>query len=137
VDQVIDASVVLAWFVRSQADSMSEASFLAAVDGSGHIPAHALFEVFYGLAGLERRTLIPKEAVDGFVGQVGMLPLNVDRSYTQTEMVDLHGLARQTDLSIYDAAYLELALRLDLPLATRDTRLASAAHKAGAKLFAP
>jgi predicted nucleic acid-binding protein len=137
VDQVIDASVILAWFVRSQADAMTAASLEAATDGGGHIPAHALFEVFHGLAGLERRRLMSKEAVDGFVGRIGALPLNIDRSYDPTEMAKLHDLSRHAGLSIYDASYLELALRLDLPLATRDVRLATAAQKAGAKLFAP
>ena len=43
-------------------------------------------------------------------------------------------LGRQEGLAAYDAAYLELALRLGLPLATLDTRLAEAARKCGVKL---
>ena len=42
-------------------------------------------------------------------------------------------LARQYDLSVYDASYLELAIRLAVPLATQDGALAAAATKAGLK----
>jgi predicted nucleic acid-binding protein len=45
-------------------------------------------------------------------------------------------VAREHDLSAYDAAYLELALRKGLPLATLDTRLRNAARRAGVELFA-
>jgi predicted nucleic acid-binding protein len=50
---------------------------------------------------------------------------------------DVLALARQHALSAYDAAYLELALRLSLPLATLDRRLQAAATAAGVAIYSP
>ncbi|MCS7293602.1 MAG: type II toxin-antitoxin system VapC family toxin [Gloeomargarita sp. SKYBB_i_bin120] len=46
-------------------------------------------------------------------------------------------LAREQDLSVYDATYLDLAVRLELPLATQDERLAQAAQRCGASVLRP
>jgi predicted nucleic acid-binding protein len=50
-------------------------------------------------------------------------------------MIELYRLSQRTQLSIYDAGYLELALRSGLPLATGDKALALAARNAGAAIF--
>ena len=62
---------------------------------------------------------------------VSKLNLSVDPARNTAEMVDLYQLSQQASLSIYDAGYLELALRSGLPLVTTDKALASAARDAG------
>lgn len=60
---------------------------------------------------------------------VARLPIDIDRDPPDAGM--LLALALRYDLTSYDAAYLELALRLQLPIATQDTELAMAARIAG------
>lgn len=134
--QIIDASVAIAWCARRQATPLTEAALSAVSERGGHVPSIFWFEVLYGFAGLISRGILDPADAETFQSSIGQLQLTVDPAKTATEMIVLHRLARQFDLSIYDAAYLELALRLGLPLATRDASLVRAATAAGATLFA-
>ena len=88
--------------------------------------------------GLEHRGIIARPDVDEFVIALSEMPLTVDAAYDSVAMPGLYEVARRYGLKIYDAAYLELALRSGLPLATRDEALSpSAAEAAGATLFKP
>ena len=133
--QVIDASVAVAWCVGSQATKLTEAALEAIGATGGHVPAVFWFEVLYGLDGLEHRGIVRRVAVDEFVAQIIQFPLLIHATHDSTEIVDLYQIAREYRLSVYDAAYLELALKLSLPLATRDGSLARAATEAGVALF--
>ena len=62
------------------------------------------------------------------------LPIVVDESASFGAMGEILSLARDQDLSTYDAAYLELSIREALPLATRDKALAAAAKRCGVPL---
>jgi len=109
---------------------------LAAVEQSGaHIPSTFWYEVLYSLSGLELRGIVRRAEIDDFLADAIQMDFRVDIVCGTAEVIDLHNLARQHSLSIYDAAYLELALRLGLPLATRDVALARAATEAGVALF--
>jgi len=133
--QVIDASVAVAWFARAQADAFTDALLIETENNGGHVPAQFRFEVVHSLMRLRRRGTFDQLDLDGFVLALCSLPLEVDAAYDATGMVKLYDFARRYNLKIYDAAYLELALRTGLPLATRDNALARAAEKAGAILF--
>jgi predicted nucleic acid-binding protein len=73
--------------------------------------------------------------VDNFVVRLAELPLTIDDATDAGGMVLLHGMSRLHRVGIFDAAYLELALRTGLPLATRDEPLAEAARRLGARTF--
>jgi predicted nucleic acid-binding protein len=135
VAQVIDASVAVAWCARSQGNTFTDSVLNAVAESGGHVPAQFLFEVIHSLIRLERRGTIVQSALDEFVRSVQHLPLTVDAAYETTEMATLYALARRYDLKIYDAAYLDLARRTGLPLATRDVALARAARDAGVALL--
>jgi predicted nucleic acid-binding protein len=135
VAQVIDASVAVAWGVPSQATRLTEAVLDAVGMNGGHVPAVFWFEVLYGLGGLEHRGVISRETVDQFLARAIGFPLRIHPARDSAKMTDLHRMARRYRLNVYDAAYLELALELNLPLATRDASLARAAEQAGVKLF--
>jgi predicted nucleic acid-binding protein len=135
VAQVIDASVAVAWCATTQASPLTDAAFELAVEQGGHVPAQFWFEVLHGLARLERNRAVERVTVDTFVEKLAVLALRIDGAYSSADMLRLHRTARRYVLNIYDAAYLELALRLGLPLATRDASLARAAKAAGVPLF--
>ena len=135
--QVVDASIAIAWCAPTQATSFTRAALKAVIEDGGHVPAQFWFEVLYSVARLERRGIIARVEADEFVRLLSTLPITIAAALSSSDMVRLHAIARHYGLKIYDAAYLELALRTDLPLATRDDLLADAARQAGATLFAP
>jgi predicted nucleic acid-binding protein len=132
---VVDASVAVGWIARGQATPLTEAALSAVVAESGRVPAHFGIEVARALRHLEGRDLLAVDAVDAGLAQLRVLPLREDCARTLDRVRDIVALARRHVLRVADAAYLELALRAALPLATRDIVLARAAQTAGAALF--
>jgi predicted nucleic acid-binding protein len=79
--------------------------------------------------------MVERVTVDTFAEKLAALALRIDGAYSSADMLRLHRTARRYGLNTYDATYLELALRLGVPLATRDATLARAAKEAGVPLF--
>jgi predicted nucleic acid-binding protein len=134
---VIDASVATGWLLQSQADELTNAAEAALTEDSGWVPSHFGIELARGLRSLERRGLLTSQMVDDALKRLGDVPLQQDGDDALEHVAKIVTLARQYTLRVADAAYLELALRIDLPLATRDRALAMAATRAGAALFKP
>ena len=82
----------------------------------------------------ERRKKLSKAESERFLTLLQALPITVDEQTAQRAWSGTLGLARERDLSAYDGAYLELAVRLRLPLATIDDQLRKAAARAGVAL---
>jgi predicted nucleic acid-binding protein len=132
---VIDASVALGWIARTQATALTDAALTAVTREIGCVPGHFAIEVARALRSQERRNLLPADLVDTALAQLQALPLREDSAKSLDTVTDVVALARRHALRVADAAYLELALRAALPLATRDTSLAHAAETAGVVLF--
>jgi predicted nucleic acid-binding protein len=132
---IVDSSIAIAWCSKSQATARSEAALDAAMDFGILVPAHFQLEVANSLWQLERRNKIAAAKVDEFLGWLSGIEIDVDPTAETATPALILPVARRFDLTIYDAAYLELALRTGLPLATRDGALERAAEKAGAQLF--
>ena len=92
------------------------------------VPALWWFEVRNVLVINERRRRVTEEASAEFLRDLAQVAIAIDRSPDETNVMDL---ARRHRLSVYDAAYLELALRERLPLATLNAALAQAARREG------
>ena len=127
---VVDASVALAWCLADEADEYAE-RVLERVSREGAVaPAHWPMEVVNGLRSAERRgRLKPDELprLGRLVADLGVQILPVELT---TALLALD-TAREHDLSVYDAVYLDLALFRNVPLATLDDRLARACEQAG------
>jgi len=136
VDFVLDASVAMGWLLRSQATPLTMAARNALADNTGWIPQHFGIEVLRSLRGQERRGLMTSAMVDDALAHLGELPMRQDLIETLEVLAPILVLARRHRLRVSDAAYLELALRTGLPLATRNAALAAAARAAGANVFA-
>ena len=74
---------------------------------------------------------------EAFIADLTALPIELDDTSTSQALNKTLALARQFKLSVYDAAYLETAMRFGLPLASRDIELAAAARAAGVNLVFP
>jgi predicted nucleic acid-binding protein len=133
--QVIDASIAVGWCARSQANFLTSAALEAVSRSGAHVPASFWYEVLNVLLRLERRGIVRRTEVDDFLTDVAMMNFVVEDGIGMAAMANLHRVAREHSLRIFDATYLDLAARRGLPLATRDASLARAAEMAGVPLF--
>ena len=82
-----------------------------------------------------RRKRITFDQIGGFLTRLSALPIEAAQQ-TPSQILELPVLAQSHNLTNYDAAYLALANRLNLPLATTDSELRKAAAAAGVSLVA-
>lgn len=132
---VLDNSVVCGWFIENQATAYSDAIIDRLQDDRAVVPALWELEFVNVLRTACLRQRMTAEAAQRVVAQITSLPIDVDRIAVPLSQV--LGLSLRFGLSSYDAAYLELALRLQLPLATSDAVLRAAALAAGVGVAAP
>ncbi|MBX9947028.1 MAG: type II toxin-antitoxin system VapC family toxin [Reyranella sp.] len=128
---VVDASVALAWCFADEATTATDALAVQARRDGAVVPAHWLLETLNALVVAERRGRIERSDVDAHARTLEDLGVEVDGETGPRAARATLALARREKLSVYAAAYLELALRRGLPLATLDGDLARAARKAG------
>jgi predicted nucleic acid-binding protein len=129
---VLDASIALCWCFEDQATSYTEAILDLLSEGKRAIvPSVWPLEMSNALLSGERRKLISTAQVTGIIEELKTLPIEVDRLGIGREFSEILGVARNFRLTTYDAAYLELAMREALPLATQDKDLSKAARAAG------
>lgn len=124
---VLDASVVLSG-VLPEADSAAAGDILDRVAEQGaQVPALWWLEVANGLLQAERRGKIDAPRREAALARLPQLPLTTDARMGRTVWSTVLPLAQAHGLAVYDAAYLELAARLRLPLASLDGALRRAA----------
>ena len=133
---IADASVGVAWAVDSQAGNAADA-LLDGVAGGAPVIVPTLwpFEVANSLLVLVRRKKILAEDRDRALAALARMPLVVDDEGPRLAFGKISELAHEHGLSVYDATYLELALRRKLPLASRDEALCKAAHTCRVRLL--
>ncbi|MEO6363889.1 MAG: type II toxin-antitoxin system VapC family toxin [Caldimonas sp.] len=131
---VVDASFSAAWFLPDEATPQTEAALQATATRDVWVPAIWLLEMGNLLLSAQRRKRITADKRRELAAAAGALRLRVDRE--PVSMIALDGMAAEHGLTPYDAAYLELALRRGLPLATRDKAMSKAIGQAGV-LVAP
>jgi predicted nucleic acid-binding protein len=134
---VLDASVALAWCFPEESSPGAEKLLDSLAGGStAIIPPLWPFEVANALLTAERRKRVSMAQVTAILKKLALLPIAVDAVQVESVFGDVLAVARQGQLTEYDAAYLELALRESLPLATLDDQLRREARNAGVRLVA-
>lgn len=138
---VLDASVTMSWLL-SDADSSNRQYSAGLLESLKHgatamVPVTWALEVANVLARGEARGKVSEAQINAFVEMLAGAPIEADAESCAQALGDTLGLARRYRLSSYDASYLELALRMALPIATLDHDLRKAAHKAGVRRFSP
>jgi predicted nucleic acid-binding protein len=132
---VVDASVSAAWLLPDEANAATESALLATATHDVWIPALWLLEMGNLLHSAQRRKRISAAKRRELVVAAAALRLKVDRD--PVSMLVLDELAATHGLSVYDAVYMELALRRSLPFATRDAALLKALPAAGVEPALP
>jgi predicted nucleic acid-binding protein len=132
---VLDGSVTLVWGFTDEDDAYAIAMLDKMPDLQAYVPGLWSLEVANALLVGERRGRTTPAAAAHFLALLGTFPIAVDDETVARAWVETMHLARAHNLSSYDASYLELAMRLGLPLATLDGKLKAAANAAGVPLF--
>ena len=129
---VLDASIALTWAFADEEHPHATLALSRLRTEEAHVPGLWWFEVRNSLVVNERRGRLAEADTSAFLRHLGRLAITLDRSPQEAAVLDL---ARRYRLTVYDAAYLELAQRAGLPLATLDTALQKAASEAGVRMM--
>lgn len=126
---VLDASMALSFVLADEFTARSKRTLATIARDGAIVPLLWEFEVANGLRSAERRGRMSAAALTNAIHGLQMLP--IERDHRPVDGLRLVTVAREFDLSAYDASYLALALDMNLSLATLDDGLTAAASAAG------
>lgn len=133
---VLDASLTLAWFFKDEKTETTDRLLkLIEEDCVINVPAIWYWEITNILLNAQKRKGMANADVEQFIDDLRDFDVIADPVFPDVIFGKVRMLAELNSLTVYDAAYLELALRLGIPLATLDKDLRAAAKKAGIKLL--
>lgn len=125
---ILDCSIAAAWCFEDEASEITDNLLERVRDHGAVVPSLWLLEITNVLLQAERRGRIVTRDVTTRLELLRILPISVEHANQAEIFNSTVALARTEQLTSYDATYLELAIRLDLPLATLDKKLAQAAR---------
>jgi len=132
---VLDCSAALPWVFGDEVSPVADALLDRLVKGErAWVPALWHLELGNVLLGAKRRGRIDQAGIEGFLSRLAVYDIAVDDQTMERAWQKTLDLTLQHSLSNYDAAYLELALRRGLPLASLDRELIAAARACGVPL---
>jgi predicted nucleic acid-binding protein len=123
---VLDSSVALAWLLPDEGGDAVDALADRLEQDFALVPAIWSLEVGNALLIAQRRGRIKDEELDGLIAALTVLPIEIDPDASGPGLSAILDLARRLGLTSYDAAYVELAQRRALSLATLDGKLREA-----------
>jgi len=129
---VLDASVTINWAMRDESHPVADLAFSELRSGTATAPAIWWYEVRNILVVNERRKRITPADSNRFLADLNTLEVAIDDNPDSAAALDL---SRRLGCTIYDAAYLALAQKERLPLATLDKDLEAAAVSEGISLL--
>ena len=124
---VLDASLTLSWYFEDERTDGGDAVMAVVAAEGAIVPALWRYEVANGFLVAIRRRRIDAAYRDASLADLRLFPITVDRADDHTARTATLGLADRFGLTIYDAAYLEIADRLGLAIGTTDRQLRAAA----------
>lgn len=134
---VLDASVALAWFVdRPTVQYAEQVKQLLLRGNRAVVPALWHLEIANGFITAERRgVLTPSDIAEALQTLDVVIAQAIENSQDAVLLRSVLRTAREFRLTVYDAVYLEIALQRELPLATLDRQLLTAASRAGVEIL--
>ena len=132
---VVDCSIAMAWLFNDEATAKTAALLNRLATETALVPAWWFIEITNVLAMAERKGRIKPTESDAFIADLSKLGIERDDEAPDRAFTHLLALCRRHRLTSYDAIYLDLAVRRNLPLATLDDALRNAAHKVGVRLL--
>lgn len=132
---VLDSSVTLAWVYSAETTEAISTVFARVIESGAWVPTLWRLEIANVLEMGVRRGRTDAGFRDAAFADLALLPITVDQETDRQAWGSTARLAARHRLTLYDAAYLELARRRSLPLATLDTELRAAAAAEGIVLL--
>ena len=132
---VLDCSVAMAWLFHDEATPKTADLLNRLATETALVPAWWFVEITNVLALAERKGRITHAQSGAFIADIGKLEIELDHEAPGRAFTHLLNLCRTHRLTSYDAMYLDLAVRRQLPLATLDDDLRKAARKLGVRLL--
>ena len=121
---VLDNSVILSWCLQDETEPLAENAMHRVVEYGAVVPGIWWYELRNALVMNERRGRLSAADTAATLADLRQLRISLDQAHDGSVVV---ALARVHNLSVYDGAYLEVALRRTLPIASLDKRLLQAA----------
>ncbi len=132
---VLDCSMAMSWCFEDESQLIADHVLDRLLVDQALVPAVWLLEAANVLLVGERKGRLTSAEASHFLAMIETLPILIDLPASLKTMGDIYSLAKTYQLSAYDAAYLELAMREGVDLATLDESLSAAAVKAGVNVF--
>lgn len=132
---ILDCSVTMSWCFEDEITKYTQGVLNSIKSHTPIVPNIWPLEVSNVLAVAERKKRMTNLQIHTFLEDLACLPIQIDNSTNDRVFGSILTLARQQQLSTYDAAYLELAIRHNALFATLDKQLKKAAAAVGIKLF--
>lgn len=132
---VLDASMAVSWLFDDERTPRAHAVMRRVAEEGATVPSLWRLEVANVLENAVRRQRCDRDHVDRSLAHLGQMLIHADDETDRRAWSATLALAREERLTLYDAAYLELALRLQSPLATGDAALAAAASRRGIEVL--
>lgn len=133
---VLDASIALAWCFSDEATPTTHRLLESLETETAFVPELWPLELGNILISAVRRKRITYAKITEFLTLLQNINIQIDNETSAKAFHEILSLAHSENLTTYDAAYLELAMRLGLPLATKDTQLSKAAIQLGVEIIA-
>jgi predicted nucleic acid-binding protein len=128
---VLDASTALAWIYQDENSTVADEILQQLINGGAWVPSIWRLEVANGLRTGIRRGRISTDYRDQALTELGLFDITIDPDTEKHAWTTTIRLSDRLGLTPYDAAYLELAQRRSLPLASLDDALRAAARAVG------
>ncbi len=135
IEFVLDCSISISWCLVEENDDYANYILALMTDATALVPEIWSLEVVNTLLVAERRNRMTIEQTEQAINLLQSLPIVIDTLTSSQAFQQTLKLGREQSLASYDAAYLELALRKSLPLATNDNRLIEAAKRCQVRLM--
>jgi predicted nucleic acid-binding protein len=134
---IVDASLTLGWYLKDEDDRSYNLDVLAGLKtNEALVPFLWTYEVANGLVMAHRRKRLAESDIATILQSLKALPITVDAPDAD-KVMQLPVLALKHQLTAYDTAYVELALRLKLPIATKDAAMKRAMTTCGIETVKP
>jgi predicted nucleic acid-binding protein len=132
---VIDCSLAMTWLFKEEATAETRKLLKRLESETAIVPAWWYLEVTNVIALSERKGRVTQTETQEFIEEIAKLDIEIDAESPERAFAHILPFCRSYQLTSYDAMYLDLALRRQLPLGTLDEPLRKAAKKAGVKLI--
>lgn len=128
---VLDCSAALSWLFEDESSQPIDSLLDALPNSTAIVPDLWYIELANSLNVAIKRKRLDVKKVEQIIDRVSLLPIHVSSCTPIDVLTRVRKLAMQRGLSVYDAVYLDLALRTQLPLATLDEKLKASARAEG------